>query len=844
MALAPGTRIGSYEILAPLGAGGMGEVYRARGGTLAREVAIKVLPERVAFDPEMRARFEREAQTVARLSHPNILAIHDFGADHGVLYAVTELLQGETLREQLDRSPVPWRRALEIGAEIAEGLAAAHEMGVVHRDLKPSNLFLTKDGRVKILDFGLAQLAPTAGPEEPTLPRNLTEPGVTLGTVGYMSPEQVRGSGVDSRTDLFSLGAVLYEMLAGRQPFTRPTAADTLAAILNDEPADPRDGGEAVPADVVALVSRCLAKDSAKRFQSARDLAFALSALASGPGGSTNRGDRKDRRRPTALGVASLLAVVAGIGVFWTVSRDRGRATTNSNPRTVLVLPFQNETREPALDSLSTLAADWIGQGLARTEIVDVVPRGAERTAEEAAGTIVSGAYNLEGEALQFRANVTSADGKLLFATDPVRGSRESPTELVERLRERVMSQLAIHFDPRMRCLKYTRLPSFDAIREYVAGLDLLFKDNSRATLHFERSIQLDPGFLLPRLGRADVFIAQAQRAEALSAIELLSDVRGEFTPYERSLVDFYTAELKGNLGESVRTIRLAKKIAPDDFLATYCLGTNALALNRPRETVDTLSSFDVSVYSEWFFAASLFSRLTEARHLLGEYELEIAEGRRGRELFPELPFLRLPEVRALAAMGRLSEMNKLIEETLVMTSSDFAPGDVLREAVLELGAHGQEEAARQLADRAVSWYQSRIETPDAADRADYGDAMYVARKWEEAEAVFRGLLAENESSIDSKGYLACLAARRGDRALAREIDRELEKTSGPFLYGRQTYWRASIAAFLGEKARAVELLQQAYSQGLRYDVHLHRDPAFESLRADPSFQELLRPKG
>src|SRR5258708_3892809 len=236
MPLSAGARLGPYEILAPLGAGGMGEVYRARDPRLNREVAIKVLPERLAGDPQALARFESEAKAVAALSHPNILAIHDFGSDQGVSYAVTELLEGETLRSQLGRAALPWRKAVEIGIAIADGLAAAHAKGIIHRDLKPENLFLTSDGRVKILDFGLARWAPSSpsGPEAPTL----TQEGVVLGTAGYMSPEQVRGTAADARSDIFSLGCVLYEMVAGRRAFSRETTAQTVAAILEGQPAE------------------------------------------------------------------------------------------------------------------------------------------------------------------------------------------------------------------------------------------------------------------------------------------------------------------------------------------------------------------------------------------------------------------------------------------------------------------------------------------------------------------------------------------------------------------------------------------------------------------------------
>jgi len=851
MALAAGTRLGTYEILGPLGSGGMGEVYRARDETLSREVAIKVLPERAAGDPEMRARFEREAQAVARLSHPNILAIHDFGIDQGVLYAVTELLEGETLRQHLDRSPFPWRRTLQIGAEVAEGLAAAHAKGVIHRDLKPANLFLTSDGHVKILDFGLAQVAPAPASEnEETATRGLTQSGTTLGTVGYMSPEQVRSSRVDARTDIFSLGSVLYEMISGRRAFARPTAAETMAAILNEDPPDLQDTGKSVPAEVSQLLAHCLAKDPEQRFQSARDVAYALTAVAAGSGAPMTRdAARRNRRRLWYAAIASVLALSTVVAFVWTRSRDRPSPKPAANPRRVLVVPFKNQTGEQSLDSLSTMAADWVGQGLAQTEVVEVVPPGSGLASEDTAGagTIVSGAYYLQGETLQFRSNVTNTtDGKLLFAIDPVGGPRGNPTEVIESLRQRLMSQIAIHFDPRMQCLRFTRLPSFRAYREYIAGLDLLFRDHPQAMRHFERSVELDPEFVLPRLGVADVYLIQGRPKEASAVVDALTRTRGQFTPYERYLVDFYSADLNGNLGESLRIMRLARKIAPQDFLASYSLGATALALNRPQETVDTFADFDARVYYEWIFASALFSRLAEAHHLLGNYERELAEGRRGRELYPELLTLRLAEVRPLAALGRLAELNQVIEDSLIMMSQDLTPGDVLREAALELAAHGHQQAAREAQSRAVGWHEARVQGKSGNEQllAKLGDALYLAGRWEKAEGIFKSLVARGGDEVDYQGYLGCLAARRVDRDRAMRISGALERADDPYLHGRHSYWRASIAAILGEPERAVELLQRAFSQGYRYGVHLHRDPALQSLHDYPPFKELLRPKG
>jgi Tol biopolymer transport system component len=294
----------------------MGEVYRAKDSKLKRDVAIKVLPESLAKDPDALARFEREAHAVAALNHPNILSIHDFGNEAGISYAVTELLEGETLRAKLDGGPLPARRAVEIGIQIARGLAAAHEKGIVHRDLKPENVYLTSDGRVKILDFGLAKRieresaetdAPTAGAA--------TEPGTVMGTVGYMSPEQVRGRPLDHRTDIFSFGAILYEMLAGRRAFKGDSHVETMNAILKEEPPELLESGRNVPPALDRIIRHCLEKNPESRFHSAGDVAFDLEAL-SGSTSASAVGKLAAPRRPTIVRAlaagAAALALLAG----------------------------------------------------------------------------------------------------------------------------------------------------------------------------------------------------------------------------------------------------------------------------------------------------------------------------------------------------------------------------------------------------------------------------------------------------------------------------------------------------------------------------------------------------
>jgi len=327
MTLAAGTKIGPFEILSTLGAGGMGEVYRARDTRLGREVALKILPELFSRDADRLRRFEQEARAVAALNHPNILAIHDIGEQDGAPYLVSELLEGASLRAELENGALPPRKAADYAAQIAQGLAAAHEKNFIHRDLKPENVFILKDGRVKILDFGLAKLAATlaGGNSEAgmmTLTSLPTEAGVVLGTAGYMSPEQVRGSAVDSRTDIFAFGAVLYEMLSGQRAFRRDTAAETMTAILKEDPPELHELSPAVPPGLERIVRRCLEKKPEQRFQSAKDLAFALEAL-SGSASKTAASaaiDSADKsRRWLPIAGAAVLGLALGAGIAWSL---------------------------------------------------------------------------------------------------------------------------------------------------------------------------------------------------------------------------------------------------------------------------------------------------------------------------------------------------------------------------------------------------------------------------------------------------------------------------------------------------------------------------------------------
>ena len=418
MTLPPGFRLGTYEILAPIGAGGMGEVYKARDPTLARMVAIKVLPPALARDPLLQARFEREARAVAALSHPNVLGIFDFGTQGEITYAVMELLEGESLFQRLKAGPVPFRRVLEIAIELANGLGAAHAQGIVHRDVKPGNIFLTTDGRVKVLDFGIAKLMPTpASLDDITLqagasaPAPCTARGIILGTVGYMAPEQVKGEVADHRADIFAFGTVLYEMLAGHRPFRGESSIQTLASILEDDPPELEVPKGGVPPAFGSILFHCLEKEPAKRFQTMSDVVFALQNLSGGASSLIPRvlPLRRWSLRPVLLGIGAvaigLLAAIplsrkpADPPAFARLFHPRGTidaARFGPDGRTVIfslrsqggrpsVLVLHPETREPQDLGLQ----DALLAGVSPSNEL-LLLRGARSCGEGALGTLAT----------------------------------------------------------------------------------------------------------------------------------------------------------------------------------------------------------------------------------------------------------------------------------------------------------------------------------------------------------------------------------------------------------------------------------------------------------------------
>jgi len=419
--LSPGTKLGPYDIVTAIGAGGMGEIYRAHDARLGRDVAIKVLPASFAADAERLQRFELEAKAAGQLNHPNVLTVFDIGSHAGAPYLVTELLEGETLRERLatgadgaqNQTALSARKALDIGRQIALGLAAAHAAGIVHRDLKPENVFLTTDGRVKILDFGLARMIERESGDNLPTALQVTNPGTVLGTVGYMSPEQVRGKPADARSDLFALGAILFELVGGRRAFARDSSADTMAAILKEDPPDLSGSGVVIPPALDRVMRRCLEKSPDERFQSARDLAFAIEAIDGSAATSTLSGSAlalassSHTRYRSLVPILTAVGVLAAAGAGFVVGRS-GSSPPGSAPRVELrQLTFGGANLGmPALspDGSSFVFVD-ASAGNADIYLQRVGGENARNLTADSPGADIQPAFSPDGREIAFRSN-------------------------------------------------------------------------------------------------------------------------------------------------------------------------------------------------------------------------------------------------------------------------------------------------------------------------------------------------------------------------------------------------------------------------------------------------------
>jgi serine/threonine-protein kinase len=788
MTIGPGARVGPYEVLSKLGAGGMGEVYRARHTRLERDVAIKVLPEHLAGDAQALARFEREARAVAALSHPNILAIHDFGAENGLSYAVMELLDGRTLRERTASGRVPWRDAAEIGVALAEGLAAAHAKGIVHRDLKPENVFVTTDGRVKILDFGLARGELPAGPASSTVSTLAhTTPGTVLGTPGYMSPEQTRGEAAGPPSDIFSLGCVLHELLTGKRTFVRASLAETMAAVLHEDPPPASASDPSIPPRLDALVRQCLEKDPGRRVGSAKNLAAALRAIPSGPLSAEHdaRAERRDegssrRLRMPAAALALLAAVVPVAAALW-LWQSRGRAPAEREVAaatpSVAVLPFQSLAAADGDEYLAEGVAEAVTTDLARIPGLLVINRSSasryrdkdtdvrKAGAELSVRYLVQGSVQRSGERLRLNAQLVDVStGYQLWAERYDRELRDVfavQDEIARSVVQAIEPRLAPKAAPNSR-----KPPDFQAYDLYLRGRSAWSRRTpesmAEAITLFEQAITRAPAFAEAYAGLADTFLI-AGRLRYVRYSEAIPRAQGAA---ERALaLDPELGEAHASLG-SLHIDRLEWADAEREY-------RRAIELKPSHATAH-----------QWY-ALLLYN--------LGRLDEGVREATRGTELDP-----LSVTVQATLAIG-----------LYLKRDFDLAYARVQRASELSPGFPGPFRIMSQIEDA----------------RGRLPEALELARR-----------AVEKQAGPVPRATLARMHARLGQAAQARAILAELEREPEPCVA-----CVVDIQLALGDLTAALARVERGGWTTASGYYFPKADPAYDRFRSDPRFGRLLK---
>ena len=695
MSTRTGTRLGAYEIVASLGAGGMGEVYRAKDPRLGREVALKVLPEAFARDADRLARFEREARTVAGLNHPNIVVLYSVEEDDGVRFLTMELVEGEGLDHHVTPGGLPLARVLDLGITLADALVAAHERGVVHRDLKPANVMVTREGRVKVLDFGLAKLESSEtgldATQAATMATPLSTPGQILGTVPYMAPEQIRGGMVDSRTDLFALGVMLYELTAGRRPFAGATPADVSSSILRDTPEPLSTARADLPADVDRIVGRCLEKDPRARFQTALDVRNALRAL------------KQDSESGAPAGPAERDAI-----------------------RSLAVLPLENVSRDPAQEYFADGMTEALISELARLKALRVVSRtsamkykGAQRSLPEIArelrvDAILEGSALLVGKRVRVTVQLVSARTDEMVWADRYDGEIEDVLDLQSRIAEAVAREIAVQVTPReVSHLAKRRPVNPEAHIEYLKGRHNAAAGSPQAIelslRHFQRALEIDPAYAPAWAGIASCHIVRAGRGMAPPA-EAGEQARSAAL---RAIdLDDSLAEAHAALGEvaasdrdlpgAIRHLQRAIELNPGVTRMHTDIGRFYYCCERHREAEEAM----LKALSLDPLSMMTHTCVGDAYYYAREFERSLVYYRKAVELDPRFDGAHTDLARTLEALGRFDEARAEYEEGRRMSGGVAGPSFGLGH--LEASS-GNEAAAWRILQELIAARSQRV---------------------------------------------------------------------------------------------------------------------------------------
>ena len=868
-----GQTISHYRIVAQIGAGGMGEVWQAHDPRLDREVALKTLPRAAVTDPARIARFEREARATGALNHPNILAIYDVGQHEGVPYIVSELLRGSSLRQRLREADLTPRRAVEVAIQIADGLAAAHARGIIHRDLKPENVFVTQDGPVKILDFGLAKLrqpdvASGSGGFTETATAQ-TEEGAIVGTLGYMSPEQLSGKPVDHRSDIFAFGAVLFEMLAGTRAFGGDSRANVVAAILRDDPPTFAELKRPVAAPLEQLVRRCLEKRPEDRYQSAHDLALALRAIENTSDWSAPpaRPPRARNWPRLAAAVTALVAVtlLAVWGWRWAGRRVAERAEVGptpvtpshmvgSAPKHLGVLPFEAVGGD---EGNATLAAG-LGRVLAEELVLLeeqtrgrlwVIPSGSTHSLEQVrrdynVNIAIVGRLQAEGGRVRVELDSVSVPGGSVLESAVIDGGNGVRASLQLDLVETAADLLAVPIDPRTRAALEARGTVVDrAFAERVTGVGLLAGDVDgelleRAIAALERATREDPGYVMARVSLAAALLdrfrathdrAWLERADAQARVAADQD-----PPTAEALsVLAKVCRADGRTEQEIATLERAVRVSPDSAQAQLELGVALQGAGRYDEAERGLQKainlrpgfvdgaialgflyYETNQYdaaaNQFRLAAEVAPLNVKAHNDLGGLMYFLERRAEAREAF-EASLAANPNADAYSQLG-----------VMYFDDEDYARSADMLERAVELAPRDCELAG----NLATSYHWG-------GDRARAGPA--IRRAIEVCEASLAATPDDPLLMATLAGYYAMLGENR-----ERAIELLARATSMDIVNAQLMSLIGEIYEDLGDRDRALFWLGRALDNGLAL-AQIERMPSLEDLRKDERYAELTR---
>lgn len=571
--------------------------------------------------------------------------------------------------------------------------------------------------------------------------------------------------------------------------------------------------------------------------------------------------------------IGAMVIAVAGSRAYWqgndrestsppADAGSRASASDDLGSNRVAVARFENRTGDASLDPLGRLAAERVIRLAAGLNGIEVVPQpfdlaggpsggSASTPGAPDASVLVAGSYYAQGEGLEFQARILDASsGRLLHGIEPLTGVRSRPADLLQRLEQKVAGAVAIHFDDFFGGLSIvSHPPTLDAYRDYRVGLEIFHSDYPRSLTHLERASDTDPTFLLPLAIMHFAYGNLGRFEDSESVLARMESQSDRVSPAERLLIEFLRANLEGRRAQALRVLDDLERLAPESLLVNFNIVQHSLVLNRPWAAIDAFARRPSSERSlRHSIGGYRLNLLATALHMIGAYERELEEVRLAQEYAPGVLSFLLAEARALTALGRVSDATRVIDRSLSVAPTagwQITPGRVMEQAARELRAHGHREDSQHLAERGVDWYHTR--PADAAARREHREglafALYLAERWEEARPLFSTLAAEDPGEVAYMAYLGQIAARMGDTASARAISNKLERITGGRAGAEATYGRTRIAALLGERQRAVELLRDALTQGFPQGLHIHNSPDFETLRDYEPFLELVRPK-